>query len=449
MLKNYFIIVIATIFAGCSSDINLSEEQPVYSENIYLEFNKWVYAQMNRQYLWREDLPDSLECNYDLAPKTFFQNLLSEKDRFSYLTTNPAYSGQSAHNYGFAFQPCVDKIGNESAYVLYVQSESAKKSGLKRGDIIKFKDISHRLIAVTRMAYKDGIVENTKDCLEFTINDKTEMANSVLLDSVYHINGKAVGYLCYLEYSAIEDVIEPIKHFKEEKITELILDLRYNPGGYVKTCQYLCNCIVPQQAYGNIFQQCGYNNVLTDFYLQSTGNGRTISFYGYPASSDKEILGPDILGLQLERVYILTSRYTASAGEATIICLQPYMDVITIGERTVGKGVGSWTISDAKYNYAIQPITMRYYNAANETTPDDGIAVDYLISDGYSISKKEIGNVDEPLLHCALTLISSDEYIHMETRTRSEFQNENIMLTPIGEPSFITEFNKKQHEYEK
>lgn len=443
MRDSYLIIVfIATFLAGCSSGIDLPDEQPVSAENIYLEFNKWVYAQMNRQYLWREDLPDSSDCNYDLAPKAFFQSLLSDKDRFSYFTTNPYYSGPSARNYGFAFQPCVDKAGNEGAYVLYVQSEDVKRRGLKRGDIINIKNISHTSIALSRMAYKEGIIEDTHDYLEFTI-DNSDRTNAVLLDSVYNVSGKTIGYLCYLEYRDIDDIVGPLKHFKEENITELILDLRYNPGGYVTTCRYLCNCIVPQQAYGEIFQQCEYNDILTDHYFQSTGNGRTFSYYGYPSASDKEMLGPDILDLQLERVYILTSRFTASASEATIICLQPYMNVVTIGEQTVGKGVGSWMISDAKYSYAIQPITMRYYNAANETTPDEGIMVDHLIPDGYSFSKKEIGDMDEPLLHYAIDLIVSDIQGQTDMQTRSGFHNENIVLAPIGEPSFITEFNKK------
>ena len=81
------------------------------------------------------------------------------------------------------------------------------------------------------------------------------------------------------------------------------------------------------------------------------------------------------------------------------------MDVITIGEQTYGKGVGSWTVRDNKYRYQLQPITMRYHNALMETTPDDGIAADYIVLDGYSTSKKELGDKSEPLLAKALDLI--------------------------------------------
>lgn len=444
MRKAYsFIAIAATILIGCSSDEPiLPEEQPSTSENIYLEFNKWVYSQMNEQYFWRSDLPDSLDCNYDLAPKEFFQSLLSPKDRFSYFTSNLSYNGRSLRNLGFAYQRVCDINNHEALQVLYITSENAKHIGLKRGDYVNIISKDMTKVALNRLSLENGQLVEANDYLEFTVDDMTGSKSSVLLDSIYTIDNKKVGYLCYLEYAGVGDLYKPIQKFAENQISELILDLRYNPGGYVNTCQYLCNCIVPSSGYGNIFQQCSYNNVLSARYKNTTGNERTFSYFDFPSSPDKEVLGVSLVGLQLEKIYVLTSKHTASASEATIVCLKPYMDVITIGESTVGKGVGSWNISDPKYQYSIQPITMRYYNAESESTPDDGIIPDVYIPDGYTVSKKEIGDISETLLNAALSLMSNQSSSRFMNVRANQFDNS---LIPIGEPSYVTEFNNKQY----
>ena len=111
------------------------------------------------------------------------------------------------------------------------------------------------------------------------------------------------------------------------------------------------------------------------------------------------------------------------------------MDVIIIGEQTYGKGVGSWTIRDNRFKYQIQPITMRYHNANMESTPDDGIPVDYLIEDGYSTSKKELGDINEPLFMKALSIIKNDT-IPSKSHIKYDLQiHHNIKQ--VGNPSFF------------
>lgn len=153
--------------------------------------------------------------------------------------------------------------------------------------------------------------------------------------------------------------------------------------------------------------------------------------------------GTQMVPLCLSRIYVLTSRNTASASEATIVCLRPYMDVTIIGEETVGKGVGSWTISDSEYRYALQPITMRYYNALGESTPDEGLAPDYFIPDGYSTRREDLGDTKEPLLYQALQLLCPTSF--PKTTVNEGIQTEERNLTPIGVPSYVTEYNQKRN----
>ena len=88
------ILSLSLLFVGCSSDDLVAvDEQPTHiPAGAYEEECKWIYAQMNHDYLWREDLPDSASCDYGTDPVTFFKSLLSDKDRFSYCERNTSYS---------------------------------------------------------------------------------------------------------------------------------------------------------------------------------------------------------------------------------------------------------------------------------------------------------------------------------------------------------------------
>lgn len=438
-------ILVLSLVVGCSSEDIIFDDEPITTiEYTYLEHNQWIYAQMNHNYLWRGDMPDSLDCNYGLSPQEFFKHLLSPKDRFSYMTNNPSYSPPNAYNYGIAYQMYSDIKGNHAMQILYTTSEKAKSFGIKRGDF--FQVINQQPYAITlAKVLLDGNGTFVKDVSpEIELSSETSISNpTVIVDSVYCIDNKKIGYLCYTEYDEVLDLYIPLKKFLDNRISDLILDLRYNPGGYVSTCRFLCNCIVPENAYQQIFQQCSYNDILSKYYEKKTGKERTYTYFVDLTKMPNIQLGIQMVPLNLSQIYILTSQHTASASEATIVCLRPYMDVTIIGDTTVGKGVGSWGISNREYKYALHPITMRYYNEQGESTPDEGLSPDYFVPDGYSTRKTDLGNIEEPLLHQALQLICPNMFPIM--RTRENIQTEEYDLTPIGDPSYITEYNQKQN----
>ena len=110
-------------FSSCASDDDLSSEAPdaIRSENVYLEFNKWIYSKMNHDYLWRNDMPDSISCDYEMDPVSFYKSLLSPKDRFSYCETNESYNPPAEKtNLGYEYQQYELENGVEFAQVLLV-----------------------------------------------------------------------------------------------------------------------------------------------------------------------------------------------------------------------------------------------------------------------------------------------------------------------------------------
>lgn len=444
ILKKLFFLVLTIIgiisFCSCTSDDQSSSEvtDMVHSDNVYLEFNKWIYAQMNHDYLWRNDMPDSLLCDYDLPPVDFYKSLLSSKDRFSYCETNSSYNPLKPEQHlGYEYQTYELSDGGVFAQVLLVTNPELKIKGLKRGDIIvgqlggsiivRGKIEQNRLAPIDTIEASNPFVDN----------------QTVYLDSIYVVDSRKIGYLCYLKFDEIIDLVPVIKRFYDANINEMILDLRYNPGGYVSTCKYLSNSIVNEKGYDGIFQQCTYNDIITKEKERETGSGISVNRFTIP-NNGKNALGTPMYGLNLKRVFVLTSKNSASASEAAIISMRPYMDVVIIGENTYGKGVGSWTIRDNKYKYQLQPITMRYHNALMETTPDNGLEVDCYVPDGYSASKKELGDREEPLLAKALDMIVNNIASNIQETNSPEYREKDLSLIYKRGPSSFSRFFENQ-----
>lgn len=330
------VLLFLLISSVCTYSCSKTGPEVQADDNPYIEDNRWIYSQMNRNYLMREDMPDSLSCDYTLSPDRFFMTLLSDRDRFSYCEFNGN------------FKP--DKT----------------KSSASGETVFSYKTDEY-----------EGII---------------------------------VGYLHYYGFGDMSDLVPALRYFYQQKIDELILDLRFNNGGYVSTCRYLCNCIVPEIGYGDVFQYSSYNDILSAEYERESGSRYSFEYFG-KASDSVETLGTPVIGLKMKRLFVLVSGRTASASEALIVCLRPYMPVITIGETTTGKGTGMWPIQDnEKCRYILNPLTLRYHGKDGSITPETGIVPDYFVKNEDSgVSESRMGNIEEPLYAKAIELITENQ----------------------------------------
>ena len=133
------------------------------------------------------------------------------------------------------------------------------------------------------------------------------------------------------------------EQFRNAGISELILDLRYNGGGYVKTEEVLASMLAPKanvQA-GDLFEQEIYNKALTDYYLKEYGKDALKTYFqtdftwkddGFTYTCDTRSSHVD-----LNRLYAIIDSGTASASESLLVGLMPYMDITLIGEQSHGK----------------------------------------------------------------------------------------------------------------
>ncbi len=220
--------------------------------------------------------------------------------------------------------------------------------------------------------------------------------STVSFDSVYVLNNQKIGYAIYDQFDDNADIRSFAVRMKNAKIDEMILDLRYNPGGYVSTCNELASFFVPTEHLGKLYQQQYYNKIITKEKAEEYHNNGVDSVYLKSGSWYER------WGLNLKRLIVLSTQNTASASESLVVGLRPYMSVIVIGTQTCGKDVGSYTIVDNNYKYLLQPITFKYYNSKMESTPEEGLIPDVIIEDDKKIKR---GNVNEALLKAALKYI--------------------------------------------
>lgn len=339
----------------------------------------------------------------------------------------------------------ISETSNECIGVVnYVSAGSpAEKAGLKRGDVLwsingksittdNYLDLYYASSLTASLAYIDwenGSIGDSGKEVELTA--VTMYENPILCDTVYEFNGKKVGYLAYTSFDliSIPELIEIGKKFKSEGIKELVLDLRYNGGGYVITESVLASMFAPKANVdaGDIFEKEEYNDILTEVYREAGISLETPFMTEYDYDEIDLHVSTKDANIGLERIYGLISPNTASASEALLSGLMPYMDVRLIGEASHGKYCTGLMMSgeDAYENYpeeiknwGVYVMVSIYQNAAGETPcMPDGLQPDTPVQDD-QIPLYQLGDVNEPLLRAALTQ-AGKQYDRANARSRS------------------------------
>lgn len=417
-MKTGIAILIVLILTGCSSDDSYIEipEPNVETNEDYTSYctnhNRWIYQEMSNHYYWYKEMPDSSMLDFTLEPSLFFTSLKSSQDRFSWCEENVNYVKKNSmeNNTGFEYQTykvCGSKVNR----ILYVYSPYLLRQGLKRGDFINLSlQKKHPVIEKGYLKNNRFVVQSTIPILSSTTRG-SNLSPTVSLDSIYAIDNKKIGYFVYNQFESSTDVSQIAIRLKNYGIDDLILDLRYNPGGYVSTSNYLASMLAPAERLGSLYQLQRYNDKLTKEKQKNGGSGVDSVFLNKGSITLQR-------NLNLPRLVVLTTKNSASASESLIIGLRPYMKVVTIGTTSCGKDVGSYTIADNNYKYQLQPITFKYYNALNESTPTTGIVPDIYVEDDLDHQR---GDTNEALLKAAIEYLTG-ETPHGAVKARSASQ---------------------------
>ena len=443
-MKAKYYIIISLVLIGCKKDPidndivgKIDNTQSITispAEELKIEINDFIWEGLNYWYYWQESIPDLSDrqtsntndyLNFlsSKEPEPFFNSLLDADDRFSWIQDDyeeleNLLSGIELSN-GIEFGLFLECNGQDVfGYVKYVQKNSdAESKGVQRGMFFNSID-GNRL---NRNNYRDLLygdnVSYILNLSDIQYDDAGDCINMISNDTSFDLDNSKVGYLMYNQFVGFvesenkdynEELNQVFGDFKSNGVDNLILDLRYNPGGSTYT-QLILASLITGQFTGEIYSQRVFNSKVTERYKDDPESFRSRFLYTLDSGETLNSLG-------LNKLYVLTTSSTASSSEGIINNLAPYIEVIHIGDYTVGKNQGSITIKDyinnegdvnPNHKYAMQPIVTKSANSAGFADFDDGLVPDLLLKESLS-NLGTLGDKNEKLLQSALNQISNN-----------------------------------------
>ena len=478
----FCLLALILVFSSCKKSDD--EDPNIIRIETDLEIIDFIWKGLNQYYYWQEsvvNLSDSKkESESDYAyflsqnpdPENFFNSLLHPDDNFSWIVDDyvelenmlQGIDISDGMEFGL-YVECNDQ--NIFGFVRYVQKNSDSESkGVKRGMV--FSNINGTRL--TRDNYRDLLFNNTSSSYtirfsEISYNQNNQCANIIpgqddltliksrIVKNPIHISkiiengGQKIGYMMYNQFLGVvesegkdynSELNDTFANFLSNGINDLVIDLRYNPGGRISTSINLASMITGQ--FNNqVFAKERWNSKLMNYWDENSPESLLNRF------TNKLGNNQSIFSLNLDRVFILTSARTASASELLINGLNPYIDVIHIGDFTVGKNQGSITVYDyindsrdknPNHMYAMQPIVLKIGNVAGYTDFPDGLEPDVFIKESL-LNPGILGDIEEPLLKIAIDRISGDaisienNYLFKEISTPKDKLKEKIIIDDI------------------
>ncbi|TLV03676.1 S41 family peptidase [Dyadobacter luticola] len=432
-LRFLFVLLSAALVVSCKDKEVAPTVETADSTTAtnYKAVNSWIYEIMNDAYFWYKDMPAEASLDATVSPFDYFEKLVYKRetvDRFSAVTDNidalqNEFNGVSkvfGISYSLSFiDSGKSNIGIFLNYV--VKGSPAETAGLKRGDII-VKVNGTQLTADNYATLLGGsetvtltlgelsgttisATSNTVSITKAEVSEDPVLFSSIITKSA---QGKKIGYLVYTQFVPGTDADESkydnelrqvFATFKSAGINELVLDLRFNPGGYISSAETLASLIGKNVSSTKTFYTEQWNDKYIAYWQKTQGaNALTYNFLNEANN----------IGGSLSRVFVLTSNGTASASELVINGLKPYMSVITIGEHTAGKNLFGSLISDDqdRWKWGVYMMLGQTANANGESNYGTvaGMTPDYIVEDA-TVPYKPFGDENETLLRKALDVM--------------------------------------------
>jgi carboxyl-terminal processing protease len=257
-----------------------------------------------------------------------------ESDDFRMLTTGE-YAGVGA---------LIGNRGEGNIVLMPYTGFPAQNAGIRIGDLLLKVDS----VAVQKKSTSEvsellkgpantGVTVTVKrgdDTLQFSLNRKKISLKNV---PFYGKLDEKTGYIKLSDFTpnASAEVRNALVTLKAQGATQLVLDLRDNPGGLINEAVEIVNLFIPK----------GKEVVKTIGKLQQVN-------YTYKTSKtplDKEI-----------PVVVLINERSASAAEIVAGALQDYDRAVLLGQKSFGKGLVQTTLP-LSFNAQIKVTTAKYY----------------------------------------------------------------------------------------
>ncbi len=384
--------------------------------------NAWVDAQMRDYYIYADQVPVVDPSEYANA-NLLLSDLRVAPDVFSSITPSAARTAlfEAGETFGFGFRWRRDQAG-ALRFLSVTSGSPLEAAGGVRGDrVLALNGIPELNITDNMFAEIFG-EQNEPTTVTFTLENDGEIRVIEATSSVYTINtvprvesfvfnGATVGYIessVFLRTSEAE-LDAAIENLVEANPTDVILDFRYNGGGFVFVAQKLAAQLAGTNFTGQVFQRTTFNERYSRF------------------NTFSELEAQD-LNLNLPRVIVLTTGSTASASEAIANNLRPYLDVVVIGSQTAGKPFAS--VSNRNCDLALNAMD-RITSNNNDETVLGGLTPTCEVTDEF---RYPMFSTEDALFGSALTYLRTNACPNPTIDATDSFELRSVVLkAPIDE----------------
>lgn len=399
-------MLLIPLLFGCKKDPEPAGEN-TFEERARDEF----YDLMKDVYLWYTTMPTVKLSDYEDPAELLEALRYKPKDPWSFVTDYESFMASMQGSFvGHGISLSLDAANNVRITSIYEGCDLWPK-GVRRGWIVKELNdtpLAPIFIAGNNTAYSNLMgqpVAGITNKFLFQKPDGTTVTysstkaaftiNSVTASKVLDLASGKTGYLAFETFidPSEQELNEAFAMFKASNVTDLIIDLRYNSGGYMDIAQQLASLVLSWDDTLKTCYKLNYNDRVGPVWNESYKFVRTTSPLG------------------LDRVVFITTRGSASASEVVINSLKPYVDVKIVGDTTHGKpaGMNLWGFPfpsegdpEPDYEYVFAPITFEYVNSLDEGQFYEGLAPDVRAADDIT---RDFGDPEEASLKAAIGVL--------------------------------------------
>jgi len=406
---NRVCFLLCLILIACQEDPIISDNQPKDSSSTLPLVQKGMDT-IRHWYYWADDIPTDFPTQNYASLTELLRGVEHPQDRYSgvfdldYIRS--IFLG-TPEDFGFG-GTTLDSFGSIVLGYVYKNSP-AGEAGLTRGCKILLIDDqvpqsygSNLSLILTQKTLKFLVQFPDQRTKEITLIQKNYKTNPILYYSVIEQSSKKIGYLVLNSFIGVEneELDEVFSKFKAQDVTNLILDLRYNGGGYLSTVNHLANLVIPQQYHNYAFVMPKYNSTRQAEY------GQNVVTY---------LLERKYNSLDIRKLVVITTEQSASGSEVLINNLRPYMTVKTVGSQTYGKPTFNRLYEIENFGlYLTLGITG---NVQGKADYFDGIPADGLAADDNTL---DFGNLEEASLKEALYYLENGGFSSQMGRTEAK-----------------------------
>jgi carboxyl-terminal processing protease len=337
----------------------------------------FVRSHIDEVYLWREEVPTLSPANY-ATPQEYFAPLKTwaktasgkDKDEFHFVVSTASFQSQIDGDAGLGYGlEIASKTSTRRATISLVEAGSpAASAGLRRSiQITSVNGVDESSVAfpsslrnaLNPRTASQQITLGTFDAAsgvqkDVVMNAVSITTNSVPVVSTLNTPTGKVGYILYTSFLTLASegaLVDAFKQLRDAGVNDLVLDLRYNSGGYVYISSQVAYMVAGTKSRNKTYERYVFNSLRN---AQTNDPEEAVPFFNTASGfrGTNTIEDAPLPTLNLNRVFILTSEETASASEGVINGLRGIdVEVVLIGDTTTGKPFGFQDVDNCGTTY--------------------------------------------------------------------------------------------------